>query len=195
LGIPLSALIIGQPADAQHVVDALERAMCTPTYKCINDDPTILAELQTSSWDLAFHCRPATQGTDLGMLGFMRDAKKHGVLVIFLSENYSDEDAANLVGFGAQDCVPKKHAHRLLVAIKRALNVVETRRAETQTMAQLQAERFLLNQIMSNMPDMIAFKDLDLRYTRINRAGCQKFGRNESEIIGCWLPSSGRSTS
>ena len=187
MGIPLSALIIGQPADAQHVVDALERAMCTPIYKCINDDPTILAELQSSSWDLAFHCRPATQGTDLGMLRFMRDAKKHGVLVIFLSENYSDEDAANLVGFGAQDCVPKKHAHRLLVAIKRALNVVETRRAETQTMAQLQAERFLLNQLMSNMPDMIAFKDLDLRYTRINKAGCQKFGRDESEIIGCTL--------
>ena len=107
MGIPLSALIIGQPADAQHVVDALERAMCTPIYKCINDDPTILAELQSASWDLAFHCRPATQGTDLGMLRFMRDAKKHGVLVIFLSENYSDEDAANLVGFGAQDCVPK----------------------------------------------------------------------------------------
>jgi len=61
----------------------------------------------------------------------------------------------------------------------------ETRR--TQTMAQLQAERFLLNQLMSNMPDMIAFKDLDLRYTRINRAGCQKFGRDESEIIGCTL--------
>jgi PAS domain S-box-containing protein len=187
LGIPLSALIIGQPADTQHVVDALERAMCTPIYKCINDDPTILAELQSASWDLAFHCRPATQGTDLGMLRFMRDAKKHGVLVIFLSENYSDEDAANLVGFGAQDCVPKKHAHRLLVAINRALNVVETRRAETQTMAQLQAERFLLNQLMSNMPDMIAFKDLDLRYTRINRAGFQKFGRDESEIIGCTL--------
>src|SRR5882672_530216 len=158
--------------------------MCSPIYKCINDDPTILAELQTSSWELAFHCRPATQGTDLSMLRFMRDAKKHSVLVIFLSENYSDEDAANLVGFGAQDCVPKKDAHRLLVAIKRALNVVETRRTEAQTMAQLQAERFLLNQLMSNMPDMIAFKDLDLRYTRINKAGCQKFGRDETEIIG-----------
>jgi PAS domain S-box-containing protein len=184
LGITLNALIIGDPTDALRIVDVLKRAMCNPSYKCINDDLTILAELQSSSWDLVFHCRTATQGTDLSMLRFMRDAKKQGVLVIFLFDNYCDEDAANLVGFGAQDCVPKKDAHRLLVAIKRALNVVETRRAETQIMAQLQAERFLLNQLMSNMPDMIAFKDLELRYTRINKTACRNFGREEKEIIG-----------
>jgi len=184
VSIPLNALIIGEPADAERIVDALQRAMCSPIYKCVNDDLTILAELQSSSWDLAFHCRAANQGTDLSMLRLMRDAKKHGVLVIFLSDNYCDEDAANLVGFGAQDCVPKRDAHRLLVAIKRALNVVETRRAEAHTLAQLQSERFLLQQLMSNMPDMIAFKDLDLRYTRVNKAACQNFSREERNIIG-----------
>jgi hypothetical protein len=101
LSIPLSALIIGELVDAERIVDVLQRAMCNPTHKCVNDDLTILVELQSSSWDLAFHCRAATQETDLSMLRFMRDAKKHGILVIFLTDNYCDEDAANLVGFGA----------------------------------------------------------------------------------------------
>jgi PAS domain S-box-containing protein len=184
LSLPLNALIIGEPSDAEWVVAALQRAMCQPIYKCVNDDQTVLTELHSASWDLAFLCRATAPGTDLSALRIIREAKRQGILLILLSDRYSDEDAANLVGFGAQDCVPKHDAHRLHVAIKRALHVVEMRRTEAQTMSQLQSERFLLQQMMSNMPDVIAFKDLELRFTRVNKAACLNFNLNERDIIG-----------
>jgi PAS domain S-box-containing protein len=56
---------------------------------------------------------------------------------------------------------------------------VERRRAEEEA----GRERDLLHTLMDNIPDLIYFKDLDSRYTRVNRAHAEAFGFERPELL------------
>ena len=44
--------------------------------------------------------------------------------------------------------------------------------------------RFLLRNLMENMPDMIYFKDADSRFILVNKAYCERFDIEHGEIVG-----------
>ena len=57
--------------------------------------------------------------------------------------------------------------------------------AHTAEMARLRDEVFLLETLMDNSPDSIYFKDLESRFTRINRYAAERFGVGEpAQAVG-----------
>lgn len=176
----LNVLIVGGAADAELILATLKHNTDSLHCKRLEDEHLTVAELQSQLWDLVFYCYE--QGSTL--LHFVRAAKKFKIPIIILFDCLSNEDAINLVAFGAQDCVPRHNLHQLAVSIKRALNLVEARHSEARITSQWWEERCLLEQLMSNTPDVIAFKDRDLRYVRVNQALCQIAGCEARELIG-----------
>jgi two-component system, sensor histidine kinase and response regulator len=62
-----------------------------------------------------------------------------------------------------------------------ARDITERKRAE----AALMEERHLLRTLMDNLPDVIYFKDLESRFTRINKAHAKEFGLNDpAQAVG-----------
>jgi diguanylate cyclase (GGDEF)-like protein/PAS domain S-box-containing protein len=55
--------------------------------------------------------------------------------------------------------------------------------AELAEISQLRHEIFLLETLMDNVPDYIYFKDLDSRFTRVNRYAAQRFGAASPALV------------
>jgi PAS domain S-box-containing protein len=185
LSTPLSVLIIED--DSKHValvVRLLRRGGYDPDYKAVDNSQALEDALRDRLWDIVLsdYDMPTLDG--LKALRLVRGSRNGETPVIFVSGTINEEDAVDLMHNGAQDFVRKNNLGRLVGAIDRELRVSQTRLEKRRAEEAAETERRLLRQLMDSMPDIIAFKDLQRRYTHVNRATCQLFNRSEGAIIG-----------
>jgi PAS domain S-box-containing protein len=185
LNTPLSVLIVED--DSKHValvVRLLRRGGYDPDYRAVDSAQALEDALQDRLWEIILSdCdMPTLKG--LQALRLIRSSRNCDVPVIFVSGTINDEDAVDLMHNGAQDFVRKSNLSRLVGAIDRELRVSQTRMEKKQAEERAETERRLLRQLMDSMPDIIAFKDVQRRYTHVNRATCQILNLSEDAIIG-----------
>jgi PAS domain S-box-containing protein len=182
---PLSVLIVEDNSkDVTLIVRSLGRGGYDLDYLIVDNSRTLQEALQDRLWDIVLSdCSMPTLG-GLEALRLVRGSRNCGVPVIFVSGSIDEEDAVDLMHNGAQDFVRKSNLSRLVEAIERELRNSQTRKEKTQAEERAEAERGLLRQLMDSMPDVIAFKDMQRRYTHVNRATCQVLNLSEEAIIG-----------
>ena len=185
MNTPLRVLIVeDDPKDVTLVVRLLRRGGYDPDYLAVGDSQALQDALEDLSWEIVlsdYHL-PSLDGVTA--LRLVRGSRNSGVPVIFVSGTIDEEHAVDLMHSGAQDFVRKTNPGRLVGAIDRELRNSRTRAEKKQAEERAETERRLLRQLMDSMPDIIAFKDLQRRYTRVNRTTCQVLNLNEDAIIG-----------
>jgi PAS domain S-box-containing protein len=185
LSTPLSVLIIED--DSKHValvVRLLRRGGYDPDYKAVDNSQALENALRDRLWDIVLSDCDMPTLDGLRALRLVRGSRNGDTPVIFVSGTINEEDAVDLMHSGAQDFVRKSNLGRLVGAIDRELRVSQTRLEKRRAEERAETERRLLRQLMDSMPDIIAFKDLQRRYTHVNRATCELFNLREDAIIG-----------
>jgi PAS domain S-box-containing protein len=185
LNTRLSVLIVED--DSKHValmVRLLRRGGFDPDYVAVDDAQALEDALQGRMWDIVLSDCEMPTLNGLQALRLVRRSRNGDVPVIFVSGTINDEDAVDLMHNGAQDFVRKGNLARLVSAIDRELRISQARMEKKQAEDRAETERRLLRQLMDSMPDIIAFKDLQRRYTHVNRATCQILNVSEEAIIG-----------
>jgi PAS domain S-box-containing protein len=185
LSTPLSVLIIeDDPKHVTLVVRLLRRAGYDPDYLAVDDSPALQNALQGRLFDIVLSDCDMPTLDGLNALRLVRGSRNSDVPVVFVSGTINEEDAVDLIHNGAQDFVRKSNLGRLVRVIDRELRISQTRMEKKQAEERAETERRLLCQLMDSMPDIIAFKDLQRRYTHVNRATCQLLNLSEDAIIG-----------
>jgi PAS domain S-box-containing protein len=170
--------------DVTLVLRLLRQGGYDPDYLAVDNSRALQHALDDHSWDIVlsdYHL-PSLDGVTA--LRLVRGSRNSSVPVIFVSGTIDEEHAVDLMHNGAQDFVRKTNLSRLMGAIDRELRNSRTRAEKKQAEERVETERRLLRQLMDSMPDIIAFKDLHRRYTRVNRATCQVLNLSEDAIIG-----------
>jgi PAS domain S-box-containing protein len=185
LSTPLRVLIIeDDPKDVALVLRSLRQGGYDPDYLAVSNSQTLQDALDDQSWDIVLSDYHLPDLNGVTALRLVRSSRHSSVPVIFVSGTIDEEHAVDLMHGGAQDFVRKTNLTRLVGAIDRELRNSRTRKEKDQAEERAETERRLLRQLMDSMPDIIAFKDLQRRYTRVNRATCQALNLSEAAIVG-----------
>jgi PAS domain S-box-containing protein len=185
LSTPLSVLIIED--DSKHValvVRLLRRGGYDPDHRAVDNSQALEDALRDRLWDIVLSDCDMPTLDGLKALRLVRGSRNGETPVIFVSGTINEEDAVDLMHNGAQDFVRKGNLGRLVGAIDRELRVSQTRLEKRRAEERAETERRLLRQLMDSMPDIIVFKDLQRRYTHVNRATCELLNLSEDAIIG-----------
>ncbi len=106
------------------------------------------------------------------------------VPVIVVADARDEARELEALHHGALDCVAKADRTRLLAAMRHALNEVHERRARLEAERALQDSELRFRLFMEHMPGAVYMKDLDGRYTYVNRVAQRVIGRPAAQIVG-----------
>jgi len=181
----LAVLIVeDRELDATLLVRELRRAGYDVCYERVDNEPAMVAALDSRAWDIVLTDYSMPQFNALVALSLVARSGID-VPVIVVSGAVGEEAAVELMQAGAQDLVLKHNLKRLPPAVARELETARTRREKRDSEAKLDGERRLLQQLMQGLPEAISFKDLDRRYIRLNDAERANLGvLDDVDVIG-----------
>jgi len=110
--------------------------------------------------------------------------KAPGIPVILFTGSINEETAVECMKAGATDYILKNKIMRLPYAVREAMSQKESRMAKEKAIQALKDSEAMYRTFMDSAEDIAFFKDSELRYTMINKAGLSFFKRNELDILG-----------
>jgi PAS domain S-box-containing protein len=181
----LAVLIVeDRELDATLLVRELRRAGYELRYQRVDNEPAMVAALNSRAWDIVLTDYSMPQFNAVVALSLVARSGID-VPVIVVSGAVGEEAAVELMQAGAQDLVLKHNLRRLAPAVARELEAARTRREKRDSDAKLDGERRLLQQLMQGLPEAISFKDLERRYIRLNDAERANLGvPDDVDVIG-----------
>jgi PAS domain S-box-containing protein len=181
----LAVLIVeDRELDATLLVRELRRAGYELRYQRVDNEPAMVAALNSRAWDIVLTDYSMPQFNAVVALSLVARSGID-VPVIVVSGAVGEEAAVELMQAGAQDLVLKHNLRRLAPAVARELETARTRREKRDSDATLDGERRLLQQLMQGLPEAISFKDLERRYIRLNDAERANLGvPDDVDVIG-----------
>ncbi len=169
MGKPLRVLIVeDSPDDVELLLRELKRSGYDPTFERVETAFAMKTALEKQAWDiiLSDHSLPSFSGTDA-----LTQLQKSGLDLPFIvvSGVIGEDTAVGYMKAGAHDYVMKNNLARLVPTIEHALKEAKERQKRKQAEEALRESDERLQSILDNAPAIIYVKDLQGKYTFINR--------------------------
>lgn len=186
MDVPLQLLILeADEDDRDRTVAALRHGGYDLLWRSVVDSAGLNAALSDQSWDIVLCNETLPEFGCFEVLRQIRSSYRLNTPVIVVSDTINGEAAPELTKYGVQDYVQKGNYLRLVRAVQSALDAARVIREKQELDALLDQERHLLDQLMSNIPDAIYFKDREFRHTRVNGMACRVLGKADAaELLG-----------
>lgn len=177
---PLRILILeDQAADAEIMVFELRQAGFDLEWQRVDTKADYVAGLSTQP-DIILADYRLPQFDALKALELLKESG-HDIPFIIVSGTIGEEIAVKAMKLGADDYLLKDRLARLGLAITQALEEKHLRDEKQRAEKALAYERDLLKALMDNIPEHIYFKDVEGRFTRINKAMAEYVGLEDPE--------------
>lgn len=177
---PLRILILeDQAADAEIMVFELRQAGFDLEWQRVDTKADYEAGLSTQP-DIILADYRLPQFDALKALELLKKSGQD-IPFIIVSGTIGEELAVKAIKLGADDYLLKDRLARLGAAVTQALEEKRLRDEKLRTEKALAYERDLLQTLMDNIPDHIYFKDIEGRFTRINKAMAEYVGLEDPE--------------
>ncbi len=176
----LRALMVEDSEDDSILIqEALRSAGYDVRALRVETEEALRQALRDASWDIVLsdYCLPSfnAQGT-------LEVVKETGLdlPVIVISGTVGEDVAVETLKHGAEDYLLKQNLTRLFPAVKRALDVAESRRRQSR----LERMRTI---ILENSPDLIVTLDQQGRFLEVSAASKELLGYEPAELEGVYL--------
>ncbi|MBM3215236.1 PAS domain S-box protein [Candidatus Poribacteria bacterium] len=181
---PLQLLLLeDNQADVEIVLDSLRRSGVALEHRHVWTRAQFAAELDAAP-DVIVSDYHLPQFDALQALRLMTE-RGLDIPFIVVTGHLSDEEAVACLRAGASDFLLKDRLHRLPAAIETALELASSRARLRDERAAHDRERALLNALFEGTPDLVYFKDIESRFTRLNSATASLLGvENPADAIG-----------
>lgn len=165
--------------DTKLLLEELRQRGYDAVHERVQTAAELTAALNRHIWDvvLSDYVLPQFSGPDA--LKLLRE-KGMDTPFITISGTYGEEAAVDMMKAGANDYIVKNNLSRLVPAIERELEVMQSRRARDRAEAAVQ----FLAAIVESTDDAIYGKDLNGAIISWNKAAERIFGYTAEEIIG-----------
>jgi PAS domain S-box-containing protein len=178
----ISILIVEDSEDdALLVIRQFKKAHYDIISKCVETAHQMQTALEDSSWDVVIADYNLPEFDAPSALAVLQ---KSGLDIPFIvvSGAIGEETAVRLMKAGAQDYIMKGNLARLVPAVNRELDEVETRRAKQQADERLKESEEQFRSIFDSSVDAILLGARDGNILAANPAACRMLGRSEEEI-------------
>jgi PAS domain S-box-containing protein len=171
------------PRDAERIRHQLAKGGLSCHIVLVDNRDRFEAALTQEPFDLVL-CDYNLPGYDgISALKYAQQARPD-VPVIFISGTVGDEEGVRCLHLGATDYLLKNHLERLVPAVERAIEEVETRGTHRRTADKLRQSEALNRSLVEHLPQRMSVKDLNSTYLFCNSAFARDLGIEAQQIVG-----------
>ncbi|MGK7345817.1 MAG: PAS domain-containing protein [Candidatus Nitrospinota bacterium M3_3B_026] len=169
--------------DALLILRELEKDGLDPTSKIVETAGDYTAALSENSWDVIISDYSMPNFSGVEALRMLKDSGRD-IPFVMVSGAIGEETAVETMKAGAHDFIVKGNYARLAQAIRRELTDARDRREKRRAEEALRESEERLKAIVDNTTAVIFVKDMEGRYTLVNRRLAEIIGEPKEEIAG-----------
>ena len=170
-------------SDAEITLRELTRAGLHVDFRRVETEGELARECGEFNPDVVLSDFALPNFDGLSALKIVRQLKPD-VPFIFVSGTIGEETAIRSLRSGATDYVLKTNLSRLASAVQRSVQEARERAALRSAEAQVQRSERTFRSFMENLPGVAFIRDVDGRFTFVNRIGEWAIGRPHDQIVG-----------
>jgi PAS domain S-box-containing protein/putative nucleotidyltransferase with HDIG domain len=180
----ISILIVEDSEDdALLVIRQFKKENYDVTFKRVETAYQMQTALEDASWDLVISDYNLPEFDAPSALTVLQKSGQD-IPFIVVSGVIGEETAVALMRAGAHDYIMKGNLTRLIPAVNRELDEVQTRRAKQQADKEIKqaAEEWI--KTFDAMTDLVSIQDMDYRLVKVNQAYAQAVGMSPYALVG-----------